>query len=78
VVQGTFHSLFSKVLGHFWGQQNRTIHESSSKMINIPILTHLFELRGKKIKKNLLKNKQANDEKVTSRASYLMLTLVTA
>jgi len=45
-------------------------------MINIPILTHLFELR-KKDKKEFI-GKQANDEKVTSRESYLMLTLVTA
>ena len=57
VVQGTFHSLYLKVMVHWWAQQNRTIHESSGKMINIPILTHLFELRKKDKKKNLLENK---------------------
>jgi len=46
-------------------------------MIYIPILTHLFELRKKDKKKEFI-GKQANDEKVTSRESYLMLTLVTA
>ena len=57
VVQGTFHSLYLKVMVHWWAQQNRTIHESSGKMINIPILTNLFELRKKDKKKNLLENK---------------------
>jgi len=47
-------------------------------MINIPILTHLFELRGKKKDNEEFIEEQANDEKVTSRESYLMLTLVTA
>jgi len=46
-------------------------------MINIPILTHLFELRKKKDNEEFIEE-QANDEKVTSRESYLMLTLVTA
>jgi len=45
-------------------------------MTDIPILTHLFELR-RKIKKEFIE-KQTNDDKVTSRESYLMLTLVTA
>jgi len=46
-------------------------------MINIPILTLLFELRKKKDNEEFIEE-QANDEKVTSRESYLMLTLVTA
>lgn len=40
-----------------------TIHENSGKMVDIPILTHLFELR--KIKKEFIE--KTNDDQVTSK-----------
>jgi len=75
VVQGTFHSLYLKVTVHWCAQQNRL---SMKTPVNDRYTHPYTPIWIKKKDKKKFIEKQTNDDKVTSRESYLMLTLVTA